>query len=190
MSTFVNTAPKRRSSIHQHTKTTETEKAESLRESLSDLRGSFQAMAAEAAAEVESVSRMRTSTAAKLAALEAQDKGEMKRKKSVVLAEAIEAAGAVVEKAQAGENRRRMSLIVAQAAETVENPHDHHDGCPETAKDPAVVPGWQAEGRGRGASVAAEAAELVTNKNEVKRRGSLLAGEAVKQAIFMGTANQ
>jgi len=46
MSTFVNTAPKRRSSIHSHTKSTEDERVESLRQSLEGFRDSFQALAA------------------------------------------------------------------------------------------------------------------------------------------------
>jgi hypothetical protein len=189
MTTFVNTAPKRRSSITQVYQSDDLDRVESLRSSLADLRDSFQALAAEVQEEEASVQRMRTSSQAKLAAGAAVQREEYKRKKSVVL-EGVAAAGTEkLEQLEAVDGRRRMSLVAAEAAGNVDDPDAHHDGCPETSKDPIVVPDWQAEGRTRGASVAQEVASHASNKAEVKRRGSMNAMEATKMAVFRGTAD-
>ena len=135
------------------------------------------------------MARLRTSSAAKLASTAAVARSEIKRKKSVVLTDVVVAGSEKSLELGSAHARRRMSLLAAEAAGSVEDAKDdHHDGCVETRKDPAVEPSWQQETRGRGASAAQEVAGLVKNKTEVKRRGSMLAVEATKQAIFIGSA--
>ena len=76
------------------------------------------------------------------------------------------------------EAKRRMSAIAAEAANQVED-HEAHDD----EGSSHVIPEWQVSHRRRGSSIAMDAANLINNKKEVCRKGSIVAADASKVSV-------
>ena len=156
-----------------------------LRDSIVELRESFQAAISDLKEQESQEHRTRTKSAAMQAAQTAVAKSDMKAKVSSMASVAAKQGQKSLEASEKKANQRRMSGVIQHAVSLVADDKDEHD---DGEKASGIVPAWQAEHRRRGSSVAMEVAGIVTQKGEVKRRGSQVAIDATKMAIFKGSA--
>ncbi|GMH74272.1 hypothetical protein TrRE_jg12864 [Triparma retinervis] len=128
--------------------------------------------------------RARGSSCAKLAADAAVVKVEKKNLVAAIASDAAIKGTAKMEEIGVKETKRRMSTIAAEAASKVDDHEAHND-----EGSSHVIPVWQESHRRRGSSIAMDAANLINNKKEMKRKGSIVATDASKMAIVFGTAD-
>lgn len=127
--------------------------------------------------------RGRASSAAKFAASTAVQKGEKKLLVKALANDAATKGGVKLEEREVKDAKRRMSLLASEAAGKVEDVDAHAE-----KGSNHVVPEWQEQQRVRGSSVAMDAASMIKDKKEQKRKGSIVASDASKMAIVFGSA--
>ena len=181
----------RRPSItqHYHPESSQTNgehsRLESLRDSLLEIRGSISELANLHAKDEEEGVRLRSKSQGILASAVAIEKQEVKRRRSSVIKEAAQVAVTKAVDGVTGESKRRMSLALQQLPASRDP--DAHDDDP-LSKTGVDFPEWQLEHRERKKSVANDAVERVGEKKSVRRRGSSVATEASRSAVFKGVA--
>ncbi len=177
---------RRKSITEQHKAGGEPDAADALRESLSSLKGLMKDVIGAVEKDDQETVRLRSKSAAKVAAREASLRAEGKERTASIAAEAASAGILRTVEAEAVVQKRRLSLVATEAAAQIDDPDNHDDGCETQKLSPSVVPEWQVDTRRRGSSLAIEAAGLIANKQTVKRRGSAVATEAGKHALMKG----
>ena len=126
-------------------------------------------------------------SAAAACARAANDMTEVRRRKSLVVAEAADAGKEQAQIQDSAHRQRRMSSIAKEAADAAGDGEDTEEGGGKNPHDDA--PEWQLQTRRKGSVIAGEAAGVILMKSETRRRGSSVANEASKHAILKGIAN-
>ena len=187
---------RRSSSIQQHHtehSDYESKRAEALRDSLSSLRDSLGCLSLELEEEEVEDVRRRTSSVGLAAAKWGGEKSTLRGVKKAWVNEAKERGTEFQDMSERKERRKSMTLILNETAELaakniVSKIIKSGTAIPEL-KNIGLAPSWQESHRRRGSSIFQEVAESQNFKTEVKRRGSLVAGDARAQAVVMGVAH-
>ena len=141
-----------------------------------------------AADDEERITRGRKRSVVEEAAAKIAQKTEVKRRISIVSAEAAERGKEHVESSHRDRNQRRLSTAISDAVETVSHRADDHDDAVKHSDCGSAHPEWQKEARGRTSSLAMDAATWVEEKGAQKERMSVAGEQAAKMAIFRGSA--